>query len=389
MWKSAAVLEAARVLDTTLQLLGRAGTELVAGIDWQALAAALGQAEALSIRWPLIRRQQRVIALTSSPRGREDEPVTVQALEAGRLAATGQPLRIEQAVYRETRTEPWRSGSLAADLGRLIRRVEEITEDDAAHRAITPLRTARALAAPPLIRGARRELPLSSWPPAAARLAWIVRRAVAQIGKVGSAADRHAPVRRLWQLYQDWVAVEVLTRLSELLGEPAHVSGRLLGAWAWRDVRVELWSQPLFAYVSPRTLCGQKWVSVGYGALQPDLVLAVRVGAAVRVCALDAKAYRRLDQPSTVDEQLAKYLWGLRPIAARGPRVHVLRDDRLARAVLVSPLPAVLANAPGLHRRMRMVHAAPPPDGQGVSRTAILNVLAFLGLPAATPTLAP
>jgi hypothetical protein len=50
MWRSTAALEAARVLDTTLQLVGRAGEELVAGVDWQALAAALNQAEALAPR---------------------------------------------------------------------------------------------------------------------------------------------------------------------------------------------------------------------------------------------------------------------------------------------------------------------------------------------------
>jgi hypothetical protein len=283
MWRSAAALEAARVLDTTLQLVGRAREELVAGLDWQALAPALDQADALSIRWPVIRRQRRVIAPTASPRGREDEPATVQALEGGRLHAAGPPLRIEQAVYRETRAEPWRSASLAADLARLIRRVEEMTDDEAAHRAVRPLRTVRALAAPPLLVGAPRELPLSSWPPPAARLAWIVRRAVAQIGKVGAAAELHAPVRRLWQLYEDWVAVEILKRLTDVLGEPTRASGRLLGTWACRHAHVELWSQPLFTYSSPRKLCGQEWVSVGYGALQPDLVLAVRVGTTARL----------------------------------------------------------------------------------------------------------
>ena len=301
MWRSASLLEAARVLDTPLRLRGRDVERRVAGLDWEALAAALTQAEALIVRWPMVRHQERVIAPTSAPRGREDEAATARALDAGRLAAaTRSPLRIEHAVYSRSEIRPWRSASLASDLGRLLRAVDRATDDVDARRAASPLRQVRSLAAPSSSTGTARERPLSSWPPAAARLAWIARRALSRIESVGQEADRHVPVRRLWQLYEDWVAVEFLRRLIQVLGEPHLAKGRLLAGWAWDHARVELWSQREFTYAKPRLLCGEPWVSVNWGALRPDLVLAVRTTAGVRVCAIDAKAYRRLDQPSTV-----------------------------------------------------------------------------------------
>lgn len=233
---------------------------------------------------------------------------------------------------------------------------------------------ARENALPVPWAGNTREPAWSSWPPAAARLAWLAQRAATQVATVAATGASATPTRRLWQLYEDWVAVSFHDRLVELYGAPSQVARGLLGRWRLPDKTVELWNQPQFVYAPARRIGGMTWRGYGHGTLTPDLVLDVTRPTGNRTTILDAKAYGQIETPGVIDDLIAKYLWGLRRDVDPGAATSLLsRHPDLA--LVVSPQAALGGQAPQDLSRTAMLQAVPPPGGPGVIAVRVRELL--------------
>ncbi len=373
MWNSASRLEATRILAAPLLLDGRLAKDYARGIDWQALAAALAQAEALVLRWPNRTRLRKVEGSTATPRGREDESATASAIESGRISALTSPLRLDRAVYNEAIRKPWTSALLTRQIDRLAVSLREAlaASDPSALGAISALGDVRSLADPGT-RSAGREPPFSSWPHAVARLMWLAQKAERRVSIAGAAGSGTTPTRRLWTLYEDWVTVATLEALEALLGPPVSRALNPLASWESEGKEVALWRQFDFRFSSPRPLLGEAVVGVGHGALRPDIVLAVRSNDRVRVGVLDAKAYRQIGYSGAIDEMTAKYLWGMRRLEGSPPAPTA---PLLEFAGVVAPVGAPKSQAPPHLSRTRTIQAVPPPDGPGLPEAVIAELL--------------
>jgi hypothetical protein len=125
----------------------------------------------------------------------------------------------------------------------------------------------------------------------------------------------------LWELYQAWVADELVQRLTDVLGQPLADSshGTSLAQWADGAGIVELRYQPFIPGATGTAgaeILGVKLLAV-IGNLQPDLLLVRNQQKIWRALVVDAKKRSGALLADDLSVEASKYLWGIRQASAK------------------------------------------------------------------------
>lgn len=180
-----------------------------------------------------------------------------------------------------------------------------------------------------------------------------------------------APLSEIWELYEAWVAEQVLTELSALLGESQAVEAAGTCIARWTDIELHL--QPLVpAGVNGNavSILGQEY-SAAVGALQPDILLARRSGGVVRSAIVEVKKRSAVMQPDDFTLHASKYLWGIRHLS--DPHIVPV----VLRVVIAAPLGGPSAALP--EGKAEVLRAHPNSGWPPSAATALLNALESAG----------
>lgn len=318
-------------LDPRLDLLPRLHVTL------QALAHRWPQQEAIETGW-------RPVDLAG---GREDVRTTLQRpLRAGVLMRPGSSATVAESARSRRAMTGWRIGAVADVLVFVRRTVRDLGWDGDSGPLDRLLAAAITECDPGPMRG--KDPSPSSWPPAI--------RALHDLGLdflVGAAAAKDptvsAPLCHLWELYESWVAFEVMSAVSLSLGHgPSEVSlvgkntkgGEMWRAsWSAGDVAIRLWCQPEIRWGSTASPEMPPLRSCTADLIPDLLLMAQRTPGTARYAVLDAKFHGESRMTAgTVAEAASKYLWGVRSTESSDECV-------LDEVILVGSGPAGMMNS--------------------------------------------
>jgi hypothetical protein len=163
--------------------------------------------------------------------------------------------------------------------------------------------------------------PPSTWPPQMASSYVSLLRALTAMRDEG-AGQTVAPLSELWELYQAWVADQLVEGLTEILGQPVDEfsGGTSLARWSdGATATVELRYQPLIPSTPDTvgvTFLGVRLLAV-IGNLQPDLMLVRREQNTWHAVIVDAKKRSGSLLSEDLSVEASKYLWGVRQVSTR------------------------------------------------------------------------
>lgn len=197
--------------------------------------------------------------------------------------------------------------------------------------------------------------PPSAWPASLISTYSTCLRAISSVmnAQQGTAS---APLSEVWELYQAWVADQLVRGLTVVLGRRQACAGQAdpLGIWSDGDGTIELRYQAVIPSLRGQALevLGERFVAV-VGSLQPDL-LVVRRGTDTRSVVVDAKkrsSYMKLDD---LTENVSKYQWGVRRESSQA------LVPLLEATLLVAPLGGPTASSPDGRGRVVSSHPSAP-----------------------------
>jgi hypothetical protein len=181
--------------------------------------------------------------------------------------------------------------------------------------------------------------PMSTWPPIVQSTFASCVAVLAALRDIGE-GNGSAPLTPLWELYETWVAAEVMRSLTNLLGSPLPRSGRAIGRWAMGGSVLSLYYQAL---IPPhgrevQSYGGVPLVSV-VGELLPDLLVTLEKDTEFAAMVIDAKKYGRYVDSAALSQNASKYIWSIRKAGAA-----TLSDPALNWVTLVAPLGGAAAS---------------------------------------------
>lgn len=329
--------------------------------NWRALASCARYAAGMLTHWPTSLERDVAWHAVGVPAGTEDLLATEREAEhrAGLYRRDGR-FSVERSARSVGRPRRWTSGAVSAIAQRVLALASATAPDDldALRPALAPIAEVARLAEPP---PGVTDPDASSWPPA---FIGFVAAALPAVAELTSRArgDGAVPLLDTDELFESWLAGQVVARLSARFGAPTHVEAGVV-RWQESSPTIELRIKPVVSKGRPLTGGGKSFFAVGADRLVPDLLLVVHDDVTVSLAVLDAKAWTSMQAEQALSES-AKYLYGIRSTTeGEQSLVPVLHSVTLVTSALAPVLTeAVLA-------RLDVVTAVP------TSSPALLNSL--------------
>lgn len=337
MWRQVVAASVRPLSSVRLQggARGSASSER-AGLDPDAVPAALGALMSLERSWPQLQASETVWRAADLRGGREDDKATdrLGAARAGITTSTGTRIPDVTARLRGSSQE-WGSQRLASACLALDRalaaRSQELPGSSLESRRVVMSVARRSYRYAPGV-----DAPPSSWPTGGRNALMGVVRALLALAAEG-AGSALVPLSDLWRLYETWTCVVALEALTAEYGLPEQVDD-VDWAWQWQigEVKMRMHTQGSIGGSVNAAITGHTDGVVSVSSeLVPDLLLSLwqEDGGQALICG-DAKQ-RTLGsamKAGDIAEAASKYLWGLR-------FANDLTAPASSRAIIVSSAP--------------------------------------------------
>lgn len=301
------------------------------GLSLSEVAQAIMSTRQLLTQWPVVHSRARRWVPIGRRGGVEEVSVTERSAKASVGGYVDGRLVPERSARRIVEPGLWKSKDLSVACGQLFDLVRGANSVGVGPEVC--LAEASARAAP---RSRNRDEPVSSWPSVARRAYIDVVRALF-VASSGGDATGPVPLCRVWELYESWVASQVLKQLSSELGDWSQGSCQWWSCW-WGSAAsgIGFHVQPAIGQKKVSQAVGRPGIQSVSSMLVPDIMVSRwSDGLVGDLTFIDAKFRRPHTSMKSGDvaEALSKYLWGVR-IADEGSSFPQ------SRALIASPVPS-------------------------------------------------